>query len=345
MEPLPHTELSKGILQRLAELEALVCDKPRWGLASRPADESVRVGQWPFLNFALRECAQVLQEGGLTRLYVQNFGLLGPQGALPLHLTEYVQSRVHHHRDLAFMEFLNLFHHRMYLLFYRAWANTQAHVAWRAEDCNPFTVLLADLSGHGVEAFAAQGLGLGLRRVGAVGELTRVSRCRENVEMLLRQVWGCAVRVLDFQGRWQHVERHQQWALGLLGPSLGGALILGPRVLDLQSRVCIEYGPLDWTRFQAWVLPEPKAPCQALDTWAASALGLEWDWEHHFLLRADEVPACVLGGRQAKFALGLSTCLGAWRSPRPLRVRRAGRWPRPEPVTTATRQGEVNEEV
>ena len=53
------------------------------------------------------------------------FGLFGPDGPLPLHLTEYARDRRRNHRDPTFERFADLFHHRALSLFYRAWANAQ----------------------------------------------------------------------------------------------------------------------------------------------------------------------------------------------------------------------------
>ena len=62
---------------------------------------------------------------GPPRLGVRFLGLLGPQGPMPLHFTEYVRDRLQHHGDRALAHFLDLFHHRLLSLFYRAWAQAQ----------------------------------------------------------------------------------------------------------------------------------------------------------------------------------------------------------------------------
>lgn len=80
--------LRRGLYASLSLLESQNPSLPRLGEALRPHLEPARVGQWPFMNFAVRELAQVESQGGVPRMYFQNFGLLGPQGALPLHLTE-----------------------------------------------------------------------------------------------------------------------------------------------------------------------------------------------------------------------------------------------------------------
>ena len=56
------------------------------------------------------------------------FGLLGPNGPLPLHITEYARERMRHAGDQTLSRFLDIFHHRFVTLFYRAWAQAQPHV-------------------------------------------------------------------------------------------------------------------------------------------------------------------------------------------------------------------------
>lgn len=60
---------------------------------------------------------------------VRFFGMLGPNGPLPLHLTEYARSRSIHAGDQTLVRFLDIFHHRFMALFYRAWAQAQPTVS------------------------------------------------------------------------------------------------------------------------------------------------------------------------------------------------------------------------
>ena len=56
------------------------------------------------------------------------FGLFGPNGPLPIHLTEYARERLQHGGDATLCRFLDVFHHRFLALFYKAWAQAQPHV-------------------------------------------------------------------------------------------------------------------------------------------------------------------------------------------------------------------------
>jgi type VI secretion system protein ImpH len=65
------------------------------------------------------------ERGRPPRIEVRFFGLFGPNGPLPLHLTEYARNRALHNADPTLVRFADIFHHRLLLLFYRAWAQAQ----------------------------------------------------------------------------------------------------------------------------------------------------------------------------------------------------------------------------
>ena len=114
--------------QTLRRMECLYDGKPRWGEALRPVDEPVRLGQDPDLSFAPAPLASFERRGKTPRLQVRLFGLFGPNGPLPLHLTEFARERLRLAGDPTFSRFLAIFHHRFLALFYRAWAQAQPHV-------------------------------------------------------------------------------------------------------------------------------------------------------------------------------------------------------------------------
>ena len=126
--------------QTLRRLECFYADKPRWGEAQRPIDEPVRLGQDPDLTFAPAPLAWFGHEPGAVkpRLQVRLFGLFGPNGPLPIHVTEYARDRLRNAGDRTLSRFLDLFHHRFVALFYRAWAQAQPHVNRDRPDADRF---------------------------------------------------------------------------------------------------------------------------------------------------------------------------------------------------------------
>ena len=75
----------------LRTIDALAPERPRLGTSARPEQDLVRIGQSPTLNFAPATLAAAeLGEGHRpARLRTYAFGMFGPNGPLPLPLTEY----------------------------------------------------------------------------------------------------------------------------------------------------------------------------------------------------------------------------------------------------------------
>ena len=63
--------------------------------------------------------------GDPAKLPVNFLGLFGPNGPMPVHITEYARERQLNAHDPTLVGFLDLFHHRILSLFYRAWAVNQ----------------------------------------------------------------------------------------------------------------------------------------------------------------------------------------------------------------------------
>src|SRR4051794_23459016 len=88
LEALRDKPYAYDFYQAMRRLENLYRDRPRFGEALRPADEPIRLGQEPSLSFAPAPLSsfQLGQDGKPSRLQVSFFGLLGPNGPLPLHM-------------------------------------------------------------------------------------------------------------------------------------------------------------------------------------------------------------------------------------------------------------------
>src|SRR5262245_20239414 len=91
LEASPEHYTLFGALRRLVQAHR---DRPRLGESRKAADDPVQIVQLPHLYFAPTEVASFSsrEEGG-RRLEQHGFGVFGPNGPLPLHLTELAYTR------------------------------------------------------------------------------------------------------------------------------------------------------------------------------------------------------------------------------------------------------------
>ena len=305
--------------QTLRRLECLYADKPRWGAALRPIDEPVRLGQDPDVAFAPAPLASLEfgQGDGPPRLQVRLFGLLGPNGPLPLHLTEYARHRLRHAGDPTFSRFLDLFHHRFIALFYRAWAQSQPHVNRDRPEHDRFLVYGGSFVGVAPQTLRHRDSIPDLAKLFHAGTLVRHVRNPDGLAAILRHFFNVPARIEEFVGHWLRLEPAERSYLRREGPMLGGGAVLGARVWDHQSRFRIHLGPLTLQQYEAF-LPAKKGGAlgagrllKKLVDWVRFYLCFELDWDVRLALKRNEVPLLTLG-RTGQ--LGWTTWLGRRRA-------------------------------
>lgn len=286
--------------QTLRRLECLYRDKPRWGTALRPVDEPVRLGQEPDLAFAPAPLASLEfgREGAPPRLHVRLFGLLGPNGPLPIHLTEYTRHRLRQANDPTLSRFLDLLHHRFIALFYRAWAQAQPHVNRDRAGQDRYRSYIGTFVGIAPQALRDRDAVPDLARLFHAGTLVRQVRNAEGLSAVLRQFFGVAARVEEFVGHWLRLAPGDRTRLGRSGGRLGEAAVAGGRVWDHQSKFRIHLGPLTLSQYQSFLPRTADGSASALEElvdWVRFYLCFELDWDVRLHLRRDEVPPLMLG--------------------------------------------------
>jgi type VI secretion system protein ImpH len=281
--------------QAVRRLESQRCDLPRVGTSLHPAEDAVRFGQEPTLAFPPNSLARLEREEGLPpRLLVHFLGLLGCNGPMPLSFTEYVFQRLHHYGDQTLARFLDLFHHRMISLFYRAWAVHQQTVSFdRGED--PFGQCLASLIGRGSAALRECDAVPDVAKLHYSGRLACPTRHAAGLRAILEGYFLVRVTIEEFVGQWLELPAGYRCRLGRSPESgrIGATVVVGSRVWGCQQRFRLRLGPLlltDYLRF----LPGTDT-LKRLRAWVWNYCGLELEWELQLLLRADAVPRITLG--------------------------------------------------
>ena len=300
--------------QALRRIESVHADRPRLGKALRPADEPVRLSQEASVAFAPSTLSAFEHDDrGRPRLEQRFFGLLGPNGPLPLHLTEYIRERVRLHRDHTLARFLDLFHHRMAVLFYRSWAESRPTVQHDRSEDDRFAVYVGSLAGYGSPATNGRDAVSDHAKRFFVGHLARHARNAEGLASIVEAYFRVPAHVEQFMLDWLALPRDQRTSLGghrRASGLLGLGAVVGDRVRDVQSRFRLVLGPMDFDRFLDF-LPGGKSLSSLVD-WVRNYVGFEFDWELRLVLARDEVPSVRLGqeGR-----LGWTAWLGSRPSP------------------------------
>jgi type VI secretion system protein ImpH len=283
---------------------------PRLGRAARASDEPVRLGQVPALTFAPSMFSEAhTREDGKLWLGGVFFGLFGPNGPLPLHLTEFAHDRRHNFRDATLSRFADIFHHRLLCLFYRGWADAQPTVHADRPATDRFHAYVGALIGVGQDSLQHRDAMPDAAKLYHAGRLSPEIKNPEGLAVLLEDFFGEKVRIREFTGEWMTLAREDRCYLGLSVKSatLGMNCILGRSVWGAQSRFRIIVGPMSLPEFERF-LPGHEALTQ-LDAMVRGYVGYELHWDLQLVLACAAVPAARLGAAPA----GAGTRLG-WTS-------------------------------
>ncbi|HEY3848314.1 MAG TPA: type VI secretion system baseplate subunit TssG [Acetobacteraceae bacterium] len=288
-----------GFFQTLRRLEALYRDRPRLGRSVRPAQDAVRLAQEPSAVFAPATLAawEPEQDGHAARLLVHFFGLFGPDGALPLHLTEYARDRRRNHRDPTFQRFADIFHHRALSLFYRAWANAQPTVSFDRPEDDRFALYVGSLIGLGMDSLRNRDAMPDLTKLHFAGHLSNQTRHAEGLASILSDFFGAPVRIESFVGAWLSLQSGDRTKLAQAPQTgtLGKTALLGARVWSRQHKFRVVIGPLPLADYLR-LLPG-GASFHRLIPIVRNYAGDTLAWDVNVILRREDVPPTRLGCR------------------------------------------------
>ncbi len=305
----------------LRRIEAMTPEHPRLGESLRLAQDPVRLGQQPSMAFAPRTIAAISEprpgpvelEGlGRERIDVLSFGLFGPNGPLPLHLTEYAFSRIKNAHDETLARFADMFHHRMLSFFYRAWATSEPTVSHDRKGSDVFAQNLAALAGLGTPAMRARDHMPDLVKLHFTGRLASHTRNAEGLQAILAGYLDLPIRIQEFVANWVRLPENALFTLGRdpRTGTIGKTATVGTRVRVFHHRFRVVVGPLSIADYER-LLPGDKT-LEALMATVRNYIGDELEFEYNLVLKRRDVPQLRLGGNSR---LGWTSWIGHRRDP------------------------------
>ncbi len=300
-----------GFYQAMRLLEARHRNRPRFGRSARPGQDAVRLAQEPSVEFAPSTLAgwEASAEGRPARLLVHFFGLFGPDGPLPLHLTEYARDRRRNHRDASFQRFADIFHHRALSLLWRAWADSRPTVSFDRPEQDRYATYVGALAGLGMDSLRDRDAMPDLTKLHFAGHLANQTRHAEGLGAILSAFFAMPVRIECFVGAWLILQDSDRTCLASTPETgtLGRTALLGGRVWSRQHKFRVVFGPLSLADYLR-LLPGGTSFHRLIPI-VRNYAGDVLVWDVNLVLRAAEVPPLRLG-RQGR--LGWTT----WLTPR-----------------------------
>ncbi len=274
-------------------------DKPRIGESLRPRDDVIRLGQIPEMRFHATMLHGMVPANAYRprRLEVNFFGMLGPQGPMPLHFTEYVRERTRlTPPDPTWARFLDVFHHRFLSLFYRVHAIADPVISLDRKDNDRFSTYVGSMFGLGTPALQNRDDISDFAKLHFAGLLANRIRPASGLVIILREYFKLPIQLQQFVGHWMRLDPEIRSRLGVRDAScqLGVGTVLGERVWDCQNKFRIVIGPLDYDDYCRML---PNGPSmKRLVAWVRNYVDNSLEWDVRLILKKEQTPRLKLGG-------------------------------------------------
>jgi type VI secretion system protein ImpH len=269
-----------------------------------PQTEVVRFRALPALSFPPAAVTQLRTTEGNNRpaeMLVAFLGLTGPMGVLPEHYTALLLRRLRD-KDTSLRDLLDLFHHRLVSLFYRAWEKYRLPAAYErsrldpsGQDADQVTPALYSLVGLGTAGLRGHQEVADEVFLYYSGHFAHHPRSAGALELMLGDHFRLPVRVHPFEGRWL-----------LLGPDdqsrlpegeerrgqhdqLGFDVVIGDRIWDVQGKFRLRLGPLTYEQFRRF-FPAGGQSLRPFCELTRSYVGMQFVFDLQLVLLPDEVP-------------------------------------------------------
>jgi len=278
----------------LRQIERAHFDRPRIGDSAARRDEYVDLGQYPYLEFPASNLASVEENEGRLRILVKFLGLLGPQGALPLAITDESVAWVLM-RDDAFPRFLDLFNGRFLQLFFRAWSDARPIAQHDRPSEDRFIAYVGSFMGLGTEVYANLDTVPDMAKLAFTGLVAPKAKSASRLAGLLQGLFGVRVEIDEFVGSWLVFDESDRSSLGGKHAVLGKTVLLGASVFSVEDKFRVRIYVRDFAQYERFLPTRDRNLSEPLADAVFFYIGDELDWDVELAIPAGSVAPVKLG--------------------------------------------------
>ncbi|HUI91546.1 MAG TPA: type VI secretion system baseplate subunit TssG [Chitinivibrionales bacterium] len=216
------------------------------GVGSPVESGRVRMASGTSLAFPASDIASVKETASGIEFVLSFMGLVGVSSPLPLYFTEYLLR--HEEASGPLRDFLAIFNHRMYTLFYRAWQKYRCISMAAGPAASPVARRMAGLAGLGGADLSDP---FYRRALAYTGSLAGKVRSKEALRAMLADFFGgLPVALCEWQPRWVDIADLPK--LGI-DSRLGVTSMLGTKKWDVSGKFRVSIGPLPRVTFETFL--------------------------------------------------------------------------------------------
>jgi type VI secretion system protein ImpH len=263
--------------------------------------EPVRIGANPSLAFPASDIQslEVGTPGEKPKMTVNFLGLTGPAGVLPFPYTEFlIEQEIE--GDKGPTEFLDVFNHRMALLFYFAWEKYRSPLAFECRiEHDVFRQVLLSLVGLGTEYLLSRQQLSDSFFVKYAALLAMQPRSASALRSILSDYFEVPVEVQQFAGTWYRLDemnRTQFQNNESDSQRVGYGVVVSEEYWSQESMVRLRIGPLDLESYRRF-LPGSRSFALLREICQFFSRD-EMVFEVQPILDRKQVPAIALGGEE-----------------------------------------------
>jgi type VI secretion system protein ImpH len=295
-------------------IENLFEDKPCIGTSFHFRNDVLKFKQNPSLRSTCSDISRCkFSQKDDKIVVVTNFlGLLGSNGIMPYFLTEWVLEQLRN-KNLALLEFLNIFHNRMISFLYRAWSINNQVVSYEKGKYDYISKYLYSIIGYDYNLFNAKSSLHYDFKLYFAAHFANLERTKESLCSIIREYFNVSICVEEFAEQWVNIPSNAKMELNSLQCVLGKNTFLGDKAWNCTSKFRLVIGPMRMKRYES-LLPGTIGFTQLCEIISLSSPP-ELQCEVVYILKSDEVP-CAFNNDELK--LGYN----AWLSSEPSEIDR-----------------------